>query len=41
MLYEVEISEHAEEQFDDILSYLAYHLMNPQAVDIQKATWPT
>ena len=33
MLYEVEISEHAEEQYDDILSYLAYHLMNPQAVE--------
>ena len=32
MLFEVELSEHAEEQYDAILFYLAYKLKNPQAV---------
>ncbi|MGN0482936.1 MAG: type II toxin-antitoxin system RelE/ParE family toxin [Lachnospiraceae bacterium] len=32
MLYSVELSELAEKQYDKILSYIAYELKNPQAL---------
>lgn len=33
MRFEVEISEMAEQQYDDILNYIAFELQNPQAVE--------